>query len=93
MQAASGDAYTSTWAAGKQIYAEGGVRGLYRGTVPTVQRAAILTATQLGLYDHVKHFILGLGWLEEGYPLHFSSGVVAGFGVAVTTSPVDTLRA
>ena len=60
--------------------------------VSKVQRAAILTATQLGTYDHVKHFILNLGWLKEGYPLHFCSGVVAGFGVAVTTSPVDTLR-
>lgn len=44
------------------------------------------------MYDHVKHSILDLGWLKEGYPLHFCSGVVAGFGVAVTTSPVDTLR-
>lgn len=92
MQAASDQVYTSTWQAAKQIYAEGGWAGLYRGTIPTVQRAAILTATQLGTYDHVKHFILNLGWLQEGYPLHFCSGVVAGFGVAVTTSPVDTLR-
>ena len=51
--------YSSTWAAFKQIYRdEGGVRALYRGTLPTVQRAAILTATQLGTYDHIKHFIM-----------------------------------
>ena len=69
-----------------------GYKGLYRGTVPTIQRAAILTATQLGTYDHVKHFILDLGVLEEGAALHFSSGTVAGFAVATTTSPVDTIR-
>ena len=39
LQAATGEAYSSTWAAFKQIYAEEGVAGLYRGTVPTVQRA------------------------------------------------------
>jgi hypothetical protein len=42
--------------------------------------------------DHVKHTILDLGVLKEGVPLHFWSGVVAGFAVAVTTSPVDTIR-
>ena len=61
LQASSGEAYSSTLAAFRAIYAEGGVRGLYRGTLPTVQRAAILTATQLGCYDHVKHFVLDAG--------------------------------
>ena len=69
-----------------------GYKGLYRGTVPTIQRAAILTATQLGTYDHVKHFILDLGVLKEGAALHFCSGTIAGFAVATTTSPVDTIR-
>lgn len=92
MQAASGSAYTSTWSAFVSIYKEEGLAGLYRGTVPTVQRAAILTATQLGVYDHVKHAILARGWFSEGKPLHFVSGTIAGFFVALTTSPVDTLR-
>lgn len=48
LQAASGEAYPSTWGAFAAIYREGGIAGLYRGTLPTVQRAAILTATQLG---------------------------------------------
>jgi hypothetical protein len=42
--------------------------------------------------DHVKHGILNLGFLKEGTVLHFSSGVVAGFAVAVVTSPVDMVR-
>eukprot|EP00040_Diaphanoeca_grandis_P031983 m.192629 g.192629 ORF g.192629 m.192629 type:complete len:314 (+) comp32475_c4_seq1:402-1343(+) len=92
MQAATGTAYTSTWGAFREIVQLEGWRGLFRGTVPTIQRAAILTATQLGTYDHVKHFILNLGSLQEGILLHFSSGMVAGFAVAATTSPVDTIR-
>lgn len=54
MQAASDEAYVSTWQAAKQIYAEGGWAGLYRGTIPTVQRAAILTATQLGSCSYIR---------------------------------------
>eukprot|EP00041_Stephanoeca_diplocostata_P024534 m.625054 g.625054 ORF g.625054 m.625054 type:complete len:315 (+) comp22546_c0_seq29:161-1105(+) len=92
MQAATGHTYTSTWSAFKEIWQLEGLRGLYRGTVPTMKRAAILTATQLGTYDHVKQGILKSGLLHEGVPLHFCSGVIAGFAVAVTTSPVDTVR-
>ena len=75
--------------------------GLYRGVVPTVQRAALLTATQLGTYDEIKHALLrvgseegkeGTGLFREGPLLHFVSGSVAGLGVSVVTSPVDTIR-
>lgn len=82
----------------------GGKPGLYRGVVPTVQRAALLTATQLGTYDEIKHALLALGGedskicsgylpaFKEGPLLHFVSGSVAGLGVSLVTSPVDTIR-
>jgi hypothetical protein len=60
--------------------------------VPTVQRAALLTATQLGSYDEIKHSMLRAGLFSEGPLLHFCSGCVAGLGVSVVTSPVDTIR-
>lgn len=75
------------------IYKIEGIKGLFRGVVPTMQRAALLTATQLGTYDHVKHLLRNnLGLLKEGALLHFCSGSIAGFAVAFTTSPVDTIR-
>lgn len=66
--------------------------GLFRGVVPTVQRAALLTATQLGTYDEIKQTLLRGGFFREGPLLHFCSGSVAGLGVAFVTSPVDTIR-
>ena len=68
------------------------ILGLYRGVVPTIQRAALLTATQLGTYDEIKHTLLRAKVFEEGPLLHFCSGSVAGLGVALVTSPVDTVR-
>jgi hypothetical protein len=44
------------WAAAVSIYREeGGLKGLYRGAAPTTLRAAMLTATQLPVYDHAKY--------------------------------------
>ena len=41
--------YRNTFVAFADIYRGGGVRGLYVGMGPTVQRATILTATQVML--------------------------------------------
>lgn len=47
---------------------------------------------QIPSYDHTKHTILNLGWMEEGVPLHVVSSMVAGFNTALTTSPVDVVK-
>ena len=69
-----------------------GITGMYRGTTPTVQRAMVVTATQVTAYDHTKHTILNHGWMEEGPKLHILSSMIAGFMVAVTSSPVDVIK-
>ena len=50
------------------------------------------TLRQIPSYDHTKHTILNLGWMEEGVPLHVVSSMVAGFNTALTTSPVDVVK-
>ncbi|XP_072175418.1 mitochondrial substrate carrier family protein ucpB-like [Diadema setosum] len=75
-----------------QIAKTEGVLGLYRGTVPTVQRAMILTAAQIPTYDHTKHTILNHGWMAEGMKLHLVSSMASGFMTAFTTSPVDVIK-
>ena len=68
------------------------MRGLYRGMGPTVQRAAIISATQVPTYDHTKHLLLNRGLFHEGLPLHVCSSMIAGFMAAVTSSPVDVIK-
>ena len=66
--------------------------GLWRGVGPTVQRAAIITASQIPSYDHTKHTLLNHQYMHEGFRLHFVASMVAGLVCATVTSPVDVIK-
>jgi hypothetical protein len=85
--------YKNTFDAFVSIYRNEGFSGLYKGVWPTTQRAALLTATQLASYDHIKHFILNVGLLKtDNVFTHFCASVAAGFLAAAVTSPVDVIK-
>jgi len=71
---------------------EGGVAGLWRGCTPTVQRAALLTASQVPAYDHAKHLLVDGGHMHEGYACHFACSMFAGVVAAAVTSPSDLVK-
>jgi len=71
---------------------EGGVPGLWQGVLPSVQRAALLTATQVPAYDEIKHQCLRRGLASEGLLLHFAASSLAGFLTAMVTNPVDIVK-
>ena len=84
--------YKNTFQAFSAIVRQEGVRGLWTGVGPTVQRAAILTATQIPSYDHVKHTLINHEIMKEGPSLHVVSSFAAGLFTACTTSPVDVVK-
>jgi len=85
--------YTSTWNAFSTIYKQEGFKGLYKGTLPTTQRAFIISAAMMPTYDHTKHWLLENKWLEkDNIYAHLSAGMVAGFTMAFVTSPVDVVK-
>ena len=84
--------YKTTFHAFTDIARREGVRGLWTGVGPTVQRAAILTASQIPSYDHTKHTILNADLMKEGPQLHIVCSMVAGFVTAFATSPVDVVK-
>jgi hypothetical protein len=95
MQGATGShvPYSSVGAALVAISREGGgFLSLWRGSSPTVQRAALLTASQVPSYDHVKHTMVDNGYMPEGYCCHFFCSMVAGVVAAFVTSPVDLVK-
>ncbi|XP_057820507.2 uncharacterized protein LOC131033325 isoform X3 [Cryptomeria japonica] len=84
--------YTGPFHALSSILKNEGIRGLYRGISPTIQRAGILNAAQAPSYDHAKHILLNTGILQEGVPCHLISSVIAGFVTAIVISPIDLIK-
>uniref|UniRef100_A0A8D0MPU2 Solute carrier family 25 member 27 n=1 Tax=Sus scrofa TaxID=9823 RepID=A0A8D0MPU2_PIG len=53
-----------------KILAEGGVRGLWAGWVPNIQRAALVNMGDLTTYDTVKHYLVLNTPLEDNIMTH-----------------------
>jgi len=77
----------------KNILAESGVRGLWRGCWPNVQRAALVNLGDLSTYDSVKRAILENTTLEDNSLTHCLSSACAGLVGAVLGTPADVVKA
>lgn len=76
----------------RRVTAEEGPLALYRGCIPTISRACIVTTCQLGAYDQCKEILVGTGTFSEGPVLHFSASFLAGFIASVASNPVDVIK-
>ena len=72
----------------KSMYHDEGVTGLWRGVVPTAQRAAVVAGVQLPVYDRTKLFLLQNGILEDSAANHLVSSFFAGLCACLASSPV-----
>mmetsp|Transcript_4561 Transcript_4561/g.6822 ORF Transcript_4561/g.6822 Transcript_4561/m.6822 type:complete len:272 (-) Transcript_4561:138-953(-) len=71
---------------------EEGITTLWRGVGPTVARGAVVSTTQLAVYDQAKSMLLSLGVLKEGIALHLSSSLISGFVYCFTSLPMDICK-
>ncbi|KAH7524767.1 hypothetical protein FEM48_Zijuj06G0154200 [Ziziphus jujuba var. spinosa] len=69
-----------------------GVASLWRGSTLTVNRAMIVTASQLASYDQFKEMILEKGLMKDGLGTHVTASFAAGFVAAVASNPVDVIK-
>ncbi|KAJ4845926.1 Mitochondrial uncoupling protein 5 [Turnera subulata] len=69
-----------------------GVASLWRGSSLTVNRAMIVTASQLASYDQFKEMILERRLMADGLGLHVTASFAAGFVAAVASNPVDVIK-
>ena len=83
--------YRGIFDALRRVAAEEGVTRLWRGVVPTVNRAMIVTVGHLAAYDEAKQQIKSAGLLQEGIPLHFASSFTAAFVASLLSHPVDVV--
>ncbi|KAI4321111.1 hypothetical protein MLD38_034531 [Melastoma candidum] len=69
-----------------------GVASLWRGSGLTVNRAMIVTASQLATYDQVKESIIKNHVMADGLGTHVTASFAAGFVAAVASNPVDVIK-
>ncbi|XP_065340668.1 mitochondrial uncoupling protein 4 [Cloeon dipterum] len=81
-----------TWHAFTEIVKKGGVRGLWKGSVPNVQRAALVNLGDLTTYDTAKRFILTHTNLPDTYVTHTLSSGCAGLVAATMGTPADVIK-
>ena len=70
--------HKGTWDALCSIVSTGGIRALWRGWVPNVQRAALVNLGELATYDTAKRSIILNVGLQDGPIVHALSSGCAG---------------
>lgn len=70
-----------------------GVLGMWRGTGPAVQRAALVNLGELATYDQAKQLVIhtGLG-STDSVQTHALSAIASGLAATVCSSPADVIK-
>uniref|UniRef100_W8B3G7 Mitochondrial uncoupling protein 4 n=1 Tax=Ceratitis capitata TaxID=7213 RepID=W8B3G7_CERCA len=76
----------------KEIVRRGGVAGLWKGSIPNVQRAALVNLGDLTTYDTIKHMIMIKLNMPDCHTVHVLSSICAGFVAAIMGTPADVVK-
>ncbi|KAF5185960.1 Mitochondrial uncoupling protein [Thalictrum thalictroides] len=84
--------YKSVIDAIQRMAKQEGVTSLWRGSSLTVNRAMIVTASQLASYDQFKETILAKNLMKDGLGTHVTASFAAGFVATCTSNPIDVIK-
>lgn len=76
----------------KTVMQQEGFLGLWKGSGPAINRAAMTNLGELATYDQAKMRILETGLVEDGMWAHALSSVCSGFFAAVASTPADVVK-
>jgi hypothetical protein len=77
----------------KELYANQGIAGFYRGIDSNVARAMVLNGTKMAVYDQAKGVVVtATGWERSSLLTTFGAATTAGFFMTCTVSPFDMVR-
>lgn len=72
------------------VWRQEGIAGLWKGVHPTAQRAAVIAAVELPVYDFCKSKLMNS--FGDRISNHFISSVIASLGSAIASTPIDVIR-
>ncbi|CAK9148983.1 unnamed protein product [Ilex paraguariensis] len=75
-----------------QMSKQEGITSLWRSSSLTVNRAMIVTASQLASYDQIKEARLDHGVTNDGLGTHVTASFAAGFVAAVASNPIAVIK-
>ncbi|KAJ3103200.1 hypothetical protein HDU97_010333 [Phlyctochytrium planicorne] len=75
-----------------RIMKEEGPAALFRGLGPNIQRAILMTASQVASYDIIKQNMLATGAFKDNLITHFGASLSAGLIATTVCSPIDVLK-
>lgn len=87
MESAAFSHYSNPVVALRSVVQTEGIRGLFRGTMPTILRDSPFSGIYYSAYSWLKH-----KYGNETAVRTFLLGTVAGFGATIVTQPIDVIR-
>ena len=75
----------------RTVYAEGGIKGLYRGLAGTTLKQAGATAFRMGTYNILKDYETTRD-IKQTTAVNFANGSIAGIVTTLATQPFDTIK-
>jgi len=84
--------YKSVPHALRKAFECGGLRSLWAGWVPSVQRAALVNLGNLATYDIAKQKLLKSTSLKDNWVCHTCASAMSGFMAAVLSTPADVVK-
>ncbi|XP_033153160.1 solute carrier family 25 member 35 [Drosophila mauritiana] len=84
-------AHTSMTDALRQIYSRNGIRGLWRGSVAALPRAALGSGAQIATFGKTKALLVQYDLVTQPTLNSFSAGLIAGSIMSVAITPPDVI--
>lgn len=75
-----------------RIIKEEGMLTLWKGTIPTMGRAAVVNVSQLASYSQAKLFLTNKTSITEGFTLQLAASMLSGVLTAFNSMPFDIAK-
>ncbi|CAN8293618.1 unnamed protein product [Cochlearia groenlandica] len=69
-----------------------GVKGLWKGVLPNIQRAFLVNMGELACYDHAKHFVIEKNISGDNICAHTLASIMSGLASTALSCPADVVK-